>query len=150
MARTCLLFLMSLICFTSGYADENIIWSGDVKSDGTPSSLVTLKLHHQYQIRVKGFVNLGKWIQQGEELASDACYEFNKEKEMSKAESLKNSSGISVCDGHYHPDHIYLSEKFVAKQDRIHFWIHDHYYDDNTGSFQVEILEFGPAKKTAN
>lgn len=146
MMRTCLLFLMCLIGISHSHAAENILWSGEVKADGTPSSLITLKLHHPYQIKVKGFVNLGKWIQQGEELASDACYEFNKEHSTSKVESIKNSGDISVCDGHYHPDHIYLSQKFVAKQDRIHFWVSDHYYDDNHGAFQVEILELDPAK----
>lgn len=147
--RTFLLSLTYLLVFASCQATENILWSGEVKADGTPSSLISLKLHYQYQIRVKGFVNLGKWIQNREELASDACYEFNKETYTAKVESLRNSHNISVCDGHYRPDHVYMSQKFVAKQDRIHFWVYDQYYDDNNGAFQVEIIEYGPTKNGA-
>lgn len=142
----CLVFLV----FSQSYAAEKIVWSGDVQANGTPSALVTLKLHNQYQIRVSGFVNLGKWIQHGEELASDACYEFNKENYTTKVEALKSSSHeISVCDGMYHPDHVYTSKPFAAKQDRIHFWVNDHYYDDNHGTFQVEVIDLGGGTSTS-
>lgn len=126
-------------CVGSSYADE-VIWKGDVKSDGSATIAIPLVLHEQYQIKANQYVNLGKWIQGGEELANDACYQFNKEKFISKVETLKNSQNISVCDGSYHPDHLYQSEPFVAKQNRIHFWVYDTNYEDNAGAFHVEII----------
>lgn len=135
------LFAFSLLFFsaTVSSADE-VIWSGDVQSDGTPTQPITLTLRENYQIRASGFINLGKWIQASEKLANDSCYEFNKEKELQKIECLKNSQNITVCDGTYHPDHVYQSQPFTAKQNRIHFWVYDTDYDDNHGSFKVEII----------
>ena len=138
---TRLLFFYGLLCFWAGYsyADE-VIWSGDVKSDGSATASIPLILHERYQIKASQFVNLGKWVQAGEKLANDACYEFNKTQSQEKLEFLKNSQNISVCDGSYHPDHAYQSEPFVAKQNRIHFWVYDTDYDDNNGVFHVEII----------
>jgi hypothetical protein len=145
MIRLTILFCLSLLSmFSQGQTAETILWKGNVNADGTPSTLVTLKLHNKYQIRVSGFVNLGKWIQNKEELANDACYEFNKETPTSKLKSFRNSHEIDVCDGNYHADHSYISKPFVADQDRIHFWIYDNYYDDNHGVLQVEVLDLGP------
>lgn len=138
---TCSFLAISFPCFA-----DKIIWSGEVKADGTPSNLIKLTLHKKYQIEVKGFVNLGKWIQNKEALANDACYEFNKETFTSKIEALRNSHNISVCDGKYHSDHVYYSEPFIAKQDRIHFWIYDSYYDDNSGVLTVQITELSNDK----
>ncbi len=137
--------VLSLFCFciSHSYADE-VIWRGEVKADGSPTAPVTLVLKERYQIKCSQFVNLGKWMQAGEKLANDACYEFNKEKSQEKLESLKNSQNISICDGTYHPDHVYLSAPFVAKQNRIHFWVYDTDYDDNTDSFQVELIHKNP------
>lgn len=124
---------------SQSFADE-LIWSGDINADGTPSPSIPLTLHQTYQIKVSRFVNLGKWRQNGEELAYDACYEFSRERSHQKFEFLKNSQNISVCDGIYHLDHIYISEPFVAKQNRIHFWVYDTDYENNKGSFHVEII----------
>jgi hypothetical protein len=134
-----LFFILSLFAFANAYSDH-IVWSGLVLSDGTPTAPVKLELHKEYFIKASGFVNLGKWVQGGEKLANDACFEFNKEKNTAKVESLKNSNDISVCDGDYNPNHIYQSAVFTAKQDRIHFWVHDTTYEDNSGSFKVEIF----------
>lgn len=125
---------------TSCYADK-VVWKGEISSDGTPSKLITLTLHKEYQIKVSGSVKLGKWVKEGEPLANDACYEFSKEKMVDKFESVMNSNLISCCDGTYHPDHHYQSQPFKAKQDRIHFWVNDTVYDDNHGSFNVEIIQ---------
>lgn len=130
----CLLFTINV------YADK-VIWKGEVKSDGTPTEAINLMFNEQYKIKASGFVNLGKWVQQGEKLATDACFEFNKETSLEKVASLQNSNQISICEGKYHPDHIYESLPFTAKQTKIHFWIHDTDYDDNSGAFQVEIIQ---------
>lgn len=135
------LLLACSLAFVSGGFAETVVWTGDVSSDGTPTDSITLVLGKNYQIKVSGFVNLGKWIQNNEKLATDACYEFNKDKPLSKALSLKNSQNISVCDGTYHPDHQYQSLSFKAKQNRIHFWVDDTDYDDNSGSYQVHLIQ---------
>lgn len=135
----CLLILFTL-SFTSAFA-EKVIWKGKVPADGTPSELISLDMHKQYSIRVKGYVNLGKWVKGGEKLANDACFEFNKHKEVAKVSSLENSLNISVCDGLYHSDHIYQSQPFIAKKNRMHFWVNDTYYDDNSGEFNVEVIQ---------
>lgn len=48
---------------------------------------------------------------------------------------------FTVCDNRYHPNHIYQSEPFTAKCDRMHFWVNDTYYEDNSGAFHVEVVE---------
>lgn len=132
----CILFL-----FISGKSSaETVVWSGKVDSKGIPSVPIKLVLNKKYQIKVSGEINLGKWIQNREKLANDACYEFNSKTNTEKIESIKNSLNITVCDGKYHLDHIYTSEPFIAKQNRIHFWIYDTNYDDNSGSFQVQVI----------
>jgi hypothetical protein len=110
-----LLCCISSFFICSSYADE-VVWKGKVNSDGTPTELINLNIHDQYQIKVSQSINLGKWIQANEKLANDACYEFSTKLPPSKFESLKNSLNISVCDGEYHNNHIYLSEPFVAEQ----------------------------------
>ncbi len=137
-------FCAVVLCglFSHYYADE-VVWSGEVNSDGTPTNAITLEFDKTYQIKASGYIKLGKWIQAQNKLANDACFEFNKEKSTVKLESLKNSLSISICDGTYHPDHMYQSEPFVAKNNRIHFWIDDTDYDDNTGAFHVEIVRKG-------
>lgn len=131
--------MLGLLFVMSAHAEE-IIWSGEVDSNGNPTQAVSLKLHESYQIRVSGFVNLGKWVQNREKLANDACFEFSPEHDTDKILAFKNSLDISVCDGKYHPDHIYVSEPFVADQNKIHFWVFDNDYEDNTGKLQVEII----------
>lgn len=130
-------FLNSYIC--SSYGDE-VIWKGKVNSDGIPTELIPLKIHDKYQIRVSGYINLGKWVQQGEKLANDACYEFGEKNLPTKQGTLKNSNNISTCDDKYHVDHIYLSKPFVAKQNRIFFWVYDTDYEDNNGAFELEVI----------
>lgn len=126
----------------SVYGDTTI-WKGEVNANGSPTDAIPLVLHQKYKIKVSGYVNLGKWIQNKEELANDACYDFNfnKETHLEKVRTFRNSNDISVCDGKYHPDHIYQSLPFTAKQNKIHFWVFDTDYENNTGAFQVEIIQ---------
>lgn len=135
--------LLCCFCFClyicNAYADESI-WKGKVDSDGTPTELINLKIHDRYQIKVSQYINLGKWVQAAKKLANDACYEFNDTASSSNFQSIKNSHNISVCDGKYHADHVYLSEPFTAKQNRIFFWIVDTDYDDNSGTLEVEVI----------
>ena len=131
--------LMAISLFNNCHGDT-VVWNGRLDSNGTPTTLIPLLMNHNYQIRVSGIMNLGKWIQQREQLANDACFEFNKMGAVGKVESFKNSMGISVCDGKYHSDHHYESAPFIAKQNRIHFWIFDTDYEDNTGAFQVQVI----------
>lgn len=138
-ARALFLSGVLFLCIDSVCADQ-VIWSGEVKSDGTPTNSIPLTLRERYQIQVSKVINVGKWIQAREQLANDACFEFNKEKFTEKVESFKNSQNISVCDGAYHPDHVYRSDPFEAKQNRLHFWVYDTNYDDNHGAFHVEVI----------
>ena len=141
MSRILFLSCVSLVIFSSIQATEKIVWSGEVFSDGKPTMAIPLSHHKKYQIRAKGFVNLGKWIKNREPLANDACYEFSKSGSIEKLESLKNSSGISICKGNYNPDHTYYSEPFEPKENIIHFWVHDTDYTDNADAFQIQIVE---------
>ena len=91
-------------------------------------------------------INLGKWREDGEPLANDACYEFDAGTPKmvitpSKVDSFKNSMGISVCDGKFHFDHHYQSASFEAKQNKVHFWIYDTDYSDNRGALHVEVIQ---------
>lgn len=145
------IFIGSLTLDAISENTEKVVWSGDVNADGSPTKAITIVRNKYYQIKASGFVNLGKWIQQGDKLASDACYQFNQKGTIIDLESsLKNSSNISVCDGKYHPDHIYISKAFRAEQDRIHFWVNDISYDDNEGNFQVQIIEVEPVESNKN
>lgn len=136
----CLVTVCSLIA--NAFADE-VVWKGEVNSDGSPTDTITLEIGKTYQIHASNYINLGKWVQAQNKLANDACFEFNKEKSVTKFESLKNSLSVSVCDGSYHADHNYQSLPFTAKSNRIHFWIDDTDFDDNSGSFKVEIVRKG-------
>lgn len=135
--------LSSILCLfcVNAYSSEKVIWKGEVQANGQPTNTIKLTLHKKYQIKVSGYLNLGKWIQNKEELANDACYEFSPTSFTTKLEAFQNSHDIPVCDGTYHSDHSYQSKPFIAAQDRIHFWVYDTYYDDNTGAFQVEVIE---------
>lgn len=136
----CFLTLFIFLLASSAFA-EKVIWKGKVSANGTPSEVISLDMHKQYTIHVHGYVNLGKWVKGGEKLANDACFEFNKTTKVSKAASLENSLYITVCDGLYHLDHVYQSQPFIAKKNRVHFWVNDTYYDDNTGEFEVEVIQ---------
>lgn len=133
--------LLSCFCFCmcGVYADD-VIWKGKVNSNGSPTELINLELHEHYQIKASQYINLGKWYQVGEKLASDACFEFNDNLTPHKYETLKNNQNISVCDGKYENSHVYLSAPFVAKQNRIFFWVYDTDYEDNNGFLEVEII----------
>lgn len=135
-----LFFCSVLFLYLGNVHADDVIWSGEVKSDGSPTASIPLVLNQSYQIKASKALNLGKWVQNGEELANDACYEFGQSQHQTKVESLKNSQNISVCDGTYHPDHVYQSAPFTAKQNRIHFWVYDTNYDDNNGFFHVEVI----------
>lgn len=135
------------LAMTFGAHAETLIWNGEVESNGNPSIPIELKIGETYIIRVTGKMNLGKWIKNEEKLANDACYEFSPSKSVTKVETFKNSLNVSVCDGSYHPNHIYESKPFKAVENRVHFWIHDTDYDDNTGVFNVQILKQDDSKE---
>lgn len=140
--------ILCCVCFSfcQSFADE-VIWKGKVHSDGTPTAQINLTLHQKYQIKASGYINLGKWMQAGEKLANDPCFEFNEKLAPEKIESLKNSQNIVICTGKYQPDHTYLSETFEAKQNRLFFWIFDTDYEDNNGEFEVEVIHITKALK---
>lgn len=137
--------LFCILCsLYSGIAWADITqWKGKIRSDGSKTALVPLTIGNSYQLKVSGTVNLGKWHQQGKPLGSDACFEYDLQNEISptKMETFRNSMNISVCDGVFHPDHIYLSQPFIAAQSGIHFWIYDIDYSDNSGDLFVEVIE---------
>lgn len=121
---------------------EKVLWAAEVSSLGKPTESIHLDIGKRYRIEAGGMINLGKWWQKSQPLANDACYEFTKSGEgLSKVETLKNSINMSVCDGTYHADHVYRSVPFTAVQSGIHFWVYDTNYDDNSGAFNVQIIE---------
>lgn len=142
MIRSILFFL----CVTISLSASEVIFEAEVHSDGTPSKTVSLDILQKYQIRVSGFVNLGKWVQNREKLANDANYEFNHEGSTEKIAAFKNSQDIPVGDGRYHVDHVYQSDPFTPKQNKIHFWVYDTDYEDNNGAFKVEVLKITDEK----
>lgn len=133
--------ILAFLSFAASVYGETIVWKGTVSARGTPSPLISLELNKEYVIKASGFVNLGKWIQNNEKLANDACYEFNNDTNTTKVATLRNSIDISLCTGEYSPDHKYQSAPFLAKHDRIHFWVYDTTFEDNSGEFQVEIVK---------
>ena len=88
-------------------------------------------------------MNLGKYWEGNEILADDACYEFIAKtgKMTSRIRNFRNSLDVDVCQGNYNSDHTYTSQPFVAKQSKIHFWIDDIDYGDNSGSLHVDLIE---------
>ena len=146
-AFTCLMFLFC--CFLSCYthAAEKVIWTGEVNADGTPTQAANLTLGEKYIIKVSGFVNLGKWWQNRQALADDASYEFNAPDGPTKLQTFQNSLNIPT-DGEFHTDHIYRSAPFIAEENKVHFWIKDSDYSDNTGALKVEIIRVGPPPKS--
>lgn len=132
------------VFFSNLYSAERVFWSGKVDANGKPTDSIKLELGKEYSLKVTGEVNLGKWWQQKKPLANDACYEFSDATEppvRTKFTTFKNSLNIQVCDGKYHPDHIYQSAPFFAVQTGIHFWIYDTNYEDNSGALDVQIIQ---------
>jgi len=132
-----LVFVLQVMVCTA----EQVIWKGDVVATGERTDTIPLTLGKKYKIVVSGTINLGKWQQQGKPLANDACYEYHDELRPTYTPAFQSSNRISVCDGHYHADHRYVSKWFVATQEGIYFWIKDEYYPDNTGALQVEFYK---------
>lgn len=132
--------LSALLC---GHAyGENLIWEGEVNSNGTPTQLIELKLNQKYNIKISGVINTHKWHQGGQALGEDACFDFAEQLQPVANELIKNSMDVDFCkDGLYHSDHVYETHPFVAKQNGIHFWVNDSDYTDNTGAFKVQVLE---------
>lgn len=138
--------MRTLLCLFLAFlsvAEGKVVSSLEVSSDGEPSKTTILELDRKYQIKVSGALNLGKYWQGSTVLANDACYEFvaSTGKMTSPLKNFRNSFDINVCEGHYSEDHTYFSKPFVAKQNKIHFWIDDFDYTDNTGALHVEIIE---------
>lgn len=141
-------FLFLLCLGFSGFcAADTVVWSGDVNSNGDPTPLIKLDIGKTYKIKVSGTVNLGKWIQAGEPLTQDACYEENPKVKPSLLNTFRNSFDIKVCQSGYRPDHVYVSEPFVAADNGVHFWIHDTDYTDNNGSLHVEVIRVEEGSK---
>lgn len=141
-----LLFLFCLVCPVFCIADT-VVWHGKVDSNGDPTELIKLEIGKKYQIKVSGTVNLGKWIQAGEPLTQDACYEENPKVKPSPLSTFRNSLNIKVCQSGYRPDHVYLSAPFVATDNGFHFWIQDTDYTDNNGALQVEVIKVDDSSK---
>lgn len=118
---------------------SEVVWKGEVMANGNPTQTIDLTINKTYQFTVSGSVNLGKWVEAGKQLAQDAAFEYNAPSGPTRLESLKNSSNIPLNDKLFNPEHVYKSEPFVAKQNKIHFWIYDTDYSDNSGSLKVEI-----------
>ncbi len=137
------LFLTLLLCvFSIGNIFANsVVWRGEANANGNPTTNVPLIIGKKYQIRVSGTINLGKWWQDGKPLIEDACYEYNEKVTPFKLDSIQNSLKVSLVNDKFNSNHVYESNPFTATQNRIHFWVHDTSYDDNTGSFLVEILD---------
>lgn len=126
------------------------IWKGTISAEGPPSPKVQLTKGQTYQIEVSGHMSLGTW-KNGKILMNDACYEFNAVGAPILLPSFRNTLDISVCDGKYHPNHLYQSAPFVAEKDEISFWIFDTDYKDNSGelSVQVNMVSKVPPQKPA-
>lgn len=139
--------ILVALCVAFSLSAEEVVWEGSVHSDGTPSKTISLDLTKKYQLKVSGFVNLGKWVQNREKLANDANYEFSSEGETEKINSIRNSLDIPVGDGKYHANHVYQSEPFTPAQNKIHFWVYDTDYDDNHGEFKVDVIRITDDKK---
>ncbi len=120
-------------------AGATAIWKGSLNSGGAPSPSIPLTIGKNYQIIVSGQVSLGRWSKNGKEMINDACYEFNAVGAPVLLQSFNNSLGISVCDGKFHPNHIYQSLPFAAEKESISFWVFDTDYSDNNGAFQVQL-----------
>jgi len=132
---------LALLCTHA--SAENLIWEGEVNSNGTPSPFIELKLNQKYNIKVSGVINTNKWHQAGQNLGEDACFDFAEQLHPVANELIKSSLiDLDFCkDGLYHPDHVYESHPFVAKQSGVHFWVNDDDYTDNTGAFKVQVFE---------
>lgn len=139
------LFLSTFISFSIYAAEEQVIWSGSVSADGTPSPNITLELGKRYQITVSGTIQLGHWLQNQQILTNDAFYQFNDRVKPSSSSSLKNSMNVPFTDNTYNPDHVYSSLPFTAFQSAIHFWIYDTEYADNSGALQIKIVKLPSA-----
>lgn len=137
----CFIQLLILALSITGYTyADKVVWTGYVEAKGTLTPVIKLSLGTTYQLRVNGTMNLGNWVIKGQPLLNDACYEFS-DQINNPLKSFKNSLNISVCDGKYHEDHVYISHSFLAAQSGIHFWIDDLDYTDNSGNLQVELIE---------
>lgn len=127
--------------FLASPSEDNaiVIWKGPVQSSGAPSPLIPLTIGKTYQITVSGQISLGTWSKNGKKMQNDACYEFSAVGIPMLLPTFNNSLDISVCDGKFHPNHIYQSTPFKAEKDSINFWIFDTDYNDNSGELQVQL-----------
>ncbi len=142
-----LILLLGLFFCLKCHADTDtgtVIWSGTINADGTPSPVVQLELGQRYQLKVSGSMNLGNWYQNHQPLRNDACYQFNDAVTPTKLTATKNSMSLSVCDGKYHADHVYVSKPFLAYQSGIHCWIDDTDYSNNSGTLQLQVIKLSP------
>ena len=138
--QVCAITLFFALFTTCSFAKE-VIWNGQVPSDGTPTGAIDLTLHKKYQFIVSGTMNLGKWVQAGQPLSDDAGFEFNSSLGPKRLNTFRNSSDIPLDNTTFHPDHIYKSIPFTAMQNKIHFWIEDEDYSDNTGSLNIQLVQ---------
>lgn len=147
-----ILLFFSTFCGAATFANEALVWKGSVSSDGNASASIPLEIGATYQISVSGTINLGKWRQNGQPLGEDAYFSFEISNPsdltgVSKSDNFKNSMLIAVGGEKYNPSHVYVSQPFKATENRIHFWVYDTNYDDNSGAFSVQIFKLKPAEK---
>jgi len=93
-----------------------------------------------YQLRVSGWMSFGTWWQNDRPLLDDACFEFAAKGFADPLPVVANDLGLSLCDGGYRDDHVYLSPPFVATSPNVTLWVIDTDYRDNAGSVLVEAL----------
>jgi len=93
-----------------------------------------------YQLRVSGWMSFGTWWQNGRPLLDDACFEFAAKGFPDPLPVVANDLGLSLCDGGYREDHVYVSPPFAAPSPQVTLWVIDTDYRDNAGSVLVEAL----------
>lgn len=135
------LFVLCFFITSSSLLADTVVWKGQVSADGTPSKAIDMTNGKKYQIIVSGSINLGKWVQAGQKLADDPAFEYNAPTGPVHLNIFRNSHDIPFDVKTINPEHIYKSLPFLAKQNKIHFWVNDTDYSDNSGAFDVQLVQ---------
>ena len=132
--------LAMLVVAPSSELAQQVVWQGDVSSNGSTTQALTLRQGVTYSIVVSGDVYFGRWSQNGRSLLNDACYEFNAKGAPDPLPVFKNNLNIPVCDGNYRSDHVYRSAPFAGGGQLLTFSIFDTDYRDNGGALSVQVI----------
>ncbi|MBW6455611.1 MAG: hypothetical protein K0A98_06975 [Trueperaceae bacterium] len=128
--------LVVLLFFGLAWAQPWVL----VPATGERVVLTGLRAGDVYQLRASGWMSFGTWWQNGRPLLDDACFEFAAKGFPDPLPVVANDLGLSLCDGGYRDDHVYLSQTFVAPSPQVVLWVIDTDYRDNAGSVLVEAL----------